>query len=152
MITSQQFLNAVADFEGLIIDGLESDDAIIKAAESNGIDSSVLEYRLTSAISIDDRVEKIRRERDYGRFLDYAKIEVDNCKKNPRQHTKSIFDTEGTVEVISARLQEILSRPLTEHKIWKIGQMLNPVGTHLRMTKFKDPEMTKILLRRELDC
>jgi hypothetical protein len=151
MITQQQFLDAVADFEALILEGRETGDAIGDAATSIGMRPAAFQQRLAREMSIEARVEKIRRDAEYNRFLAAAGAEIEIWRRDPWAHGTNAFDSEGKVLKIKEGLGKALGRELTEHEVWKIGELLDPFGTQLRMEP-KDRRILNELLHRQIEC
>lgn len=152
MITQQQFVDAVADFENLILEGNETSEAIAEAANSIGMQPADFERRLTRDMSIELRVEKIRRDTEYNRFLLAAKAVVKICKQNHCAFAgKSVFDIETKVLNIKTHLEKELARELTPHEVWKVGEMLDPFGTQLDLDP-KDRRILNDLLQRQIEC
>ena len=126
MITPKQFLDAVADFEGLVADDWEREAAISEAASCNGIDPPVFRARLTRDMSIEERVEKIRRAVDHDRFVAIAKAEVAKCKKREGAYKCTGLLEVGAEELIVESVEAALERPQTEGEILIIEELWDP--------------------------
>jgi hypothetical protein len=123
MITHQQFLDAVADFEGLIVSRWQSDAAIVEAATSNGIDPAVFQKRIAREMSIESRVEKIRRDADHDCFLAVARSEVAKCKKRKGPYRHIGLFGEGAVDQIVEHVETTVGRPLIENEASTIEEL-----------------------------
>src|SRR3546814_18172395 len=92
----------------------------------------------------------------YERFDAAASVEIEECKKNRWKHSAAnAFDTDGRVLNIAEYLASSLGRKLSDHEIWKIGELLDPSGTEIRMSKLRtnqDRQIWKTIRDREANA
>lgn len=128
MTIEQQRKDAIADFQALVIEEWEIGAALTEAATSNGLKPGVLESLLSREMSIDDLVEKVRREAAYSRFLAVATIEVDKVEK--RTGVYSEMNLSQMIQVMGGRgrirenIEATIARELSNHEVCKIRDML----------------------------
>jgi len=129
----QQLEDAAADFQALILEGMDSRQAVVEAATSNGLKSEALENRLSRTMSIEALVEKVRKDADCGRFLAVTATEIENCRKRAEKYAQLGLLGLGAEEVIAKSVEASIGRSLTDHEVWKIGEMWNPWLSEMKL-------------------
>ncbi len=112
MISQQQFLDAVADFSELVAEGSEIASALTEAGQSNGVDSTVLEKRLTANQDLESIVAEIRLRAKHGAFHRALIIEVRNYWKSIQGKTGLgwIFNEPHRTGLIKSAIEARLGR------------------------------------------
>jgi hypothetical protein len=136
VITQQQFIDAISDFEGLIGEGMEPKPALLESAKSNGLDPNIFESRLTREMTLDERVETVRRKYEHDHFMALARGEVAKCRKGEAEYKRLGGFRAGAEEAIIESLGRTLRRTLSEHETWCVEELWSPwmfeVKQHVR--------------------
>jgi hypothetical protein len=136
MTIEQRIEAAALDFEEMILEGNRLDASIAEAAQRNELKPEVLEARLSRAGSIEALAETIRRKADHDRFLAVAKVEAKKFKDGEepyRSMALSLLDVDAHANAVAGEVQKIVRRPLQDHEVEKVGDLLNPWLTDLRL-------------------
>lgn len=133
MSIEQQFIDAVADFEALVLEGSDSRTALSEAAVSHGLKPEVLECRLSKAMPIEALAKKICEDADAARFIAVAQNEIEKCKKRKGPYAQLGLLALGAAEAIAKSVEASIGRSLTDHEIWKIEEMWDPWLSELKL-------------------
>ena len=114
MTSQQQFLDAAADFAGLIADGADPKSALQDAGRTNGVDPAVLEKRLTANEDLEAVVERIREMAKNNALHAAIVIETKNYWKNMPKNAGLgwIFNRDHTTSLIKSAVETRLGRPI----------------------------------------
>src|SRR3546814_3658221 len=135
MTIEQRIGDAISDLQSLLSEGREIESAIQEIGSEYDLKVEALEDR---AIKVLGPLEDVFPKAKYERFYAAASVEIEECKKNRWKHSAAnAFDTDGRVLNIAEYLASSLGRKLSDHEIWKIGEMLDPSGTEIRMSKLR---------------
>jgi hypothetical protein len=114
VITQKQFLDAAADFAGLIAEGKEAGPALVEAGNTNGVDPSVLEKRLTAKEDLETVVAGIRKRAKQDSFHGAMIIETQVYweKISEKSGLGWIFNEDHRTAFIKSAVERRMGRPV----------------------------------------
>jgi len=123
MSIEQQFLDAVADFRGLLADGWEATAALNEAAQSNGLKPAVLEQRLSRHQSVESIANGMRHDVEMDVFDRAVILEIKDYYDRPVPSGGGLgylFNREFILAQVTPCIERRIGRPLKETEASKI--------------------------------